>query len=355
MILTRRRFRWMDARRMRGLASAAALVLLAAGCGPQRGRGRRWRIRGRGERGRWACRITHPEITPGHARARGQRRGAGPADARACSGAHGDSGNAARALRAGQQRAAAGAGAVTGARNRDWEDMAIGPCPGGTCVYVGDIGNNLRAADGPGAVPRARPRSPGTRPRARRRGVPRALSRRGPRRRGAVRDAAGRGLPDHQGAHGARWSCGAGPRPCAPARRGPGARARARAPAAAAGRLRDGRGRLARTGGGWRCAPTAAWPCTARRTCWAPAAPRIPWTWLPLGEAWGEGVAIESDGTVLLVSEGRGGHTGSPPPGSSARSRGVARGGGFGLLPQNGRAADLQWKIGRDSFPGGSG
>lgn len=31
---------------------------------------------------------------------------------------------------------------LTGARNRDWEDMAVGPCPGGDCVYVGDIGNN---------------------------------------------------------------------------------------------------------------------------------------------------------------------------------------------------------------------
>lgn len=33
--------------------------------------------------------------------------------------------------------------AVTGAANRDWEDMAIGPCDGGRCVYVADIGSNL--------------------------------------------------------------------------------------------------------------------------------------------------------------------------------------------------------------------
>jgi hypothetical protein len=31
---------------------------------------------------------------------------------------------------------------VAGARNRDWEDIAVGPCEGGECVYVGDIGNN---------------------------------------------------------------------------------------------------------------------------------------------------------------------------------------------------------------------
>lgn len=36
----------------------------------------------------------------------------------------------------------AGRVAVAGAQNRDWEDMAIGPCGGGQCVYAADIGNN---------------------------------------------------------------------------------------------------------------------------------------------------------------------------------------------------------------------
>lgn len=31
---------------------------------------------------------------------------------------------------------------VTGAENRDWEDLAVGPCPAGSCLYVGDIGDN---------------------------------------------------------------------------------------------------------------------------------------------------------------------------------------------------------------------
>jgi hypothetical protein len=33
---------------------------------------------------------------------------------------------------------------ITGARNRDWEAMTLGPgpCPGGRCLYVGDIGDN---------------------------------------------------------------------------------------------------------------------------------------------------------------------------------------------------------------------
>ncbi|HEV2149960.1 MAG TPA: hypothetical protein VGR37_21360 [Longimicrobiaceae bacterium] len=31
---------------------------------------------------------------------------------------------------------------VAGAENRDWEDVATGPCPAGTCLYVADTGDN---------------------------------------------------------------------------------------------------------------------------------------------------------------------------------------------------------------------
>lgn len=31
---------------------------------------------------------------------------------------------------------------VAGAENKDWEDVALGPCPGGECLYVADIGDN---------------------------------------------------------------------------------------------------------------------------------------------------------------------------------------------------------------------
>lgn len=31
---------------------------------------------------------------------------------------------------------------VTGARVGDWESVSVGPCPQGTCVYIGDIGDN---------------------------------------------------------------------------------------------------------------------------------------------------------------------------------------------------------------------
>ncbi len=32
---------------------------------------------------------------------------------------------------------------VTGARSVDWEDIALGPCPSGECLYIGDVGDNL--------------------------------------------------------------------------------------------------------------------------------------------------------------------------------------------------------------------
>ncbi len=31
---------------------------------------------------------------------------------------------------------------LNGAVNLDWEDLAVGPCPAGSCVYVGDLGDN---------------------------------------------------------------------------------------------------------------------------------------------------------------------------------------------------------------------
>jgi hypothetical protein len=31
---------------------------------------------------------------------------------------------------------------VPGVRNRDWEAIAVGPCPVGSCLYIGDLGDN---------------------------------------------------------------------------------------------------------------------------------------------------------------------------------------------------------------------
>lgn len=36
---------------------------------------------------------------------------------------------------------------VRGARNRDWEDLAAGPCPTGRCLYIADTGDNRLQRD----------------------------------------------------------------------------------------------------------------------------------------------------------------------------------------------------------------
>lgn len=38
---------------------------------------------------------------------------------------------------------------VSGARNRDWEDMAVGPCGDGHCLYVADVGDNREVRTDP--------------------------------------------------------------------------------------------------------------------------------------------------------------------------------------------------------------
>lgn len=58
-----------------------------------------------------------------------------------------DSGNPAEIFATDTAGTALGRWRVIGARNRDWEAMTLGPgpCPGGTCLYIGDIGDNSAA------------------------------------------------------------------------------------------------------------------------------------------------------------------------------------------------------------------
>jgi hypothetical protein len=49
---------------------------------------------------------------------------------------------------------------VAGARNRDWEDIAIGPCPSGECIYLADTGDN-RLERGDAAIYRIPEPAPG--------------------------------------------------------------------------------------------------------------------------------------------------------------------------------------------------
>jgi hypothetical protein len=139
MIPFARRFRWMTERRMRCRASAAAL-LLAAGCGP-RADAEEVADSAAAPAG-LECRITRRDVSLGTR----VPEASGAALDRRMPGmfwTHGDSGNEPVLFALGTTGLLLRRVRVTGARNRDWEDMAIGPCPGGACVYVGDIGNNL--------------------------------------------------------------------------------------------------------------------------------------------------------------------------------------------------------------------
>ncbi len=56
--------------------------------------------------------------------------------------AHNDSGGAASITIMRTSGATIGELALTNATNLDWEDLAVGPCPTGSCLYVGEIGDN---------------------------------------------------------------------------------------------------------------------------------------------------------------------------------------------------------------------
>ncbi len=56
--------------------------------------------------------------------------------------AHNDSGDSPRFFALGKAGEIAAEIDLKGAAAVDWEDMAIGPCPSGSCVYLADIGDN---------------------------------------------------------------------------------------------------------------------------------------------------------------------------------------------------------------------
>ncbi len=55
---------------------------------------------------------------------------------------HNDSGDSARFFAITQQAQVAAEFHLSGATATDWEDISVGPCPAGSCVYVGDTGDN---------------------------------------------------------------------------------------------------------------------------------------------------------------------------------------------------------------------
>ena len=56
--------------------------------------------------------------------------------------AQNDSGNDERVFAFDSTGRALGAIRIDGAKNRDWEAIAIGPCSTGSCLFVGDVGDN---------------------------------------------------------------------------------------------------------------------------------------------------------------------------------------------------------------------
>ncbi len=56
--------------------------------------------------------------------------------------AQNDSGNDERLFAFDSTGHALGQVVVTGAKNRDWEAIALGPCASGSCLFIGDVGDN---------------------------------------------------------------------------------------------------------------------------------------------------------------------------------------------------------------------
>lgn len=55
---------------------------------------------------------------------------------------HNDSGNDPMLFAYDSNGATLGTLRVSGAKNRDWEAIAIGPCTDGSCLFIGDVGDN---------------------------------------------------------------------------------------------------------------------------------------------------------------------------------------------------------------------
>ena len=58
--------------------------------------------------------------------------------------AHNDAGDSSRIFALSRTGEDLGVLKLKGAQNIDWEDMDRGPCPAGSCLYIGDIGDNDR-------------------------------------------------------------------------------------------------------------------------------------------------------------------------------------------------------------------
>jgi hypothetical protein len=137
--------RQMGIRSRRTRCAAALAFAVLAGCGDAR-----QASAGGDDAGQW-CRITRRDVGM-------------PADVTETSGAafdpvdpevfwtHNDSGNEPVLYAIGSDGRARGTLQVEGASNQDWEDLAVGPCEGGQCAYIADIGSAGRRKNDPVAL-----------------------------------------------------------------------------------------------------------------------------------------------------------------------------------------------------------
>jgi hypothetical protein len=136
------------------LVAAAGAAWLVQGAGEDGGDRRSGEEEGRRAAGDAAPRRAAGEARPGAPGCRVEAAGvalpddvheaSGVAVSRAAPGVlwtHNDSGEP-RVLAVGTDGAARGRVRVAGAAVEDWEDVAVGPCPGGHCLYLADIGDN---------------------------------------------------------------------------------------------------------------------------------------------------------------------------------------------------------------------
>lgn len=75
---------------------------------------------------------------------------------------HNDSGDRAEVFAVDAAGRLMGISEIPGAKNRDWEDIAVGPCAGGDCLYIADTGDNNRKRDD-AAIYRVAEPAPGAR------------------------------------------------------------------------------------------------------------------------------------------------------------------------------------------------
>lgn len=89
-----------------------------------------------------ACRVLQPPTEIRHpelAETSGAALGAGPGEV---VWTHSDSGGETALYALRPDGEVLGSVEIEGADNRDWEDLAAGPCPAGRCLYIADVGDN---------------------------------------------------------------------------------------------------------------------------------------------------------------------------------------------------------------------